>query len=150
MLRIVDNLESIGDQNFQLAKMIDQKNEQKIWFTPAMRENITQMFKIVRESLVIMQENMSMPYKTVDITKALDKEKEINQFRDKLRNEHLESLKNNDYNYQTGIVYSSLFALLEKIGDHAINISEAIVNTKYTKDESLTEIDVESITNDND
>lgn len=150
MLRIVDNLESIGDQNFQLAKMIDQKNEQKIWFTPTMRENITQMFKIVRESLVIMQENMSMPYKTVDITKALDKEKEINQFRDKLRNEHLESLKNNDYTYQTGIVYSSLFALLEKIGDHAINISEAIVNTKYTKDESLTEIDVESITNDND
>ena len=101
MLRIVDNLESIGDQNFQLAKMIDQKNEQKIWFTPTMRENITQMFKIVRESLVIMQENMSMPYKTVDITKALDKEKEINQFRDKLRNEHLESLKNNDYNSYT-------------------------------------------------
>ena len=149
MLRIVDNLESIADQNFQLAKLIDAKNDQKIWFTPDMRENINKMFELIRKSLKIMEENLTVPYKTVEISEALEVETEINQCRDLLRDKHLEDLKNKVYPYQTGISYSGAYALLEKLGDHIINVSEAIVNAKYTSDNSLTgNLRVEELTDD--
>ncbi len=50
----------------------------------------------------------------------------INKYRDDLRNEHTEAIKNNAYPYQTGIYYSSLYAQYEKLADFAINVSEAI------------------------
>ena len=149
MLRIVDNLESIADQNFQLAKLIDTKNDQKIWFTPEMRENINKMFELIRKALKIMEDNLTVPYKTVEISEALDIENKINQCRDLLRDKHLEDLKNKVYPYQTGISYSGAYALLEKLGDHIINVSEAIVNAKYTSDNSLTgTLKVEDLTDD--
>lgn len=138
MLRIVDNLESIGDQNFQLAKMIYNKNEQNISFTPEMQNNLSKMFNLVKESINIMENNLQKNYVDVEIEDALKKEIEINEYRNSLRNNHIENLENKTYNYQTGIIYSGMYALLEKIGDHTINISEALVNAKHTKDNSIT------------
>jgi len=137
MLTIIDNIESIADQNFQLAKMIDEKNEKKIWLSPEMRDNLKKMFDLVRNALQIMNKNLNEHYSMVEITAALEAENLINEYRNKLRFQHLEDLKNNVYSYETGIYYSGIYALLEKIGDFVINITEAIVNAKHTKDNTI-------------
>ena len=41
--------------------------------------------------------------------------------------------KNQVYSYETGIYYSGIYALLEKIGDFVINITEAMVNTIHQR-----------------
>ncbi|MEG2070020.1 MAG: PhoU domain-containing protein, partial [Bacteroidales bacterium] len=140
LLRVVDNLESIGDQNYQLAKVIDNKNQQKVVFTPEMRANLQEMFDLVLEALKIMQHNLEIPYKTVEITEALKAENKINRFRDELRRKHLEDVDNNVYSYTNGIAYSGMYSILEKLGDHIINITESIVNAKHTKDQNLIDI----------
>lgn len=140
MLTIIDNLESIADQNFQLAKMIDEKNEKKIWFTPEMRENLNKMYDLVRNALQIMNNNLNIYYRLVEINTALEAENLINEYRNQLRFQHLEDLKNRIYSYETGIIYSGMYALLEKTGDFIINITEAIVNAKYTHDNTISHI----------
>ncbi|NLJ81787.1 MAG: Na/Pi cotransporter family protein, partial [Bacteroidales bacterium] len=85
MLRVIDNLESIADQNFQLAKTINEKNEKKIWFTPEMREKLNEMFELTRNSLQVMNDNLNENYRMVEITAALDAETKINEYRDYLR-----------------------------------------------------------------
>lgn len=137
LLCIVDNLESIGDQNFQMAKLIEHKREDKLELTEEMMHNLTQMFTLVRNALSIMEKNLATPYRTVEIQDALAAEEEINTFRDALRTKHLEDINNNVYSYQMGIIYSGLYALLEKVGDHIINISEAVVHVKYTNDRDI-------------
>lgn len=137
MLSIIDNLESIGDQNFQLAKQIENKNENNIEFTPEMNANLNHMIDLVRSALNVMLKNLEKPYLTVDIAEALAAENAINEYRDKLRSKHLDDINSGKYTYQQGIVYSGMYALLEKLGDHIINISEALVNTKVTADANI-------------
>ena len=66
MLRAIDNLESIADQNYQLAKMIDEKNERKIWFTPHER-GLKPYVRLVAHALQIMNDNLHTHYQEVEI-----------------------------------------------------------------------------------
>ncbi len=127
MLRIVDNLESIGDSCYQLSIAIDGKKKQNISFTDEMTENLRTMFAFVREAVEVMNSNLSESYINVDGSKAKELETKINNYRDKLRTEHTEAIKNNDYSYQTGICYSNLYAQCEKLADFAINVTEAML-----------------------
>lgn len=137
LLRIVDNLESIGDQNYQLAKLIDGRNTAGIHFSEEMNNNLKQMFELVDEALEIMLHNLEIPYKTVEIANAHAVENRINAYRDLLRKKHLDDINNKVYPYVDGIYYSGIYSILEKTGDHIINVTEAIVNAKVTKDASL-------------
>lgn len=129
MLRIVDNLESIGDSCFQIALTIDNKNKSNIWFTQEMRDKLNKMYEYVHEAIALMNENLNNNYSQVSSLEAEEIEYKINLYRDQLRTEHTESIKNNEYSYQTGIYYSSLYAQYEKLADFAINITEAIEKT---------------------
>lgn len=130
MLRIVDNLESIGDSCYQLSIAIESKRKQNIWFSQDMREKVQKMFSLVRDSVLEMNDNLSENYHSVNGQRAIEIENKINNYRDQLRNEHTEAVKNNEYSYQTGICYSNLYAQCEKLADFAINITEAIVKTQ--------------------
>ena len=130
MLRIVDNLESIGDSCYQLSIAIDGKKKQNISFTDEMTENLRTMFAFVREAVEVMNSNLSESYINVNGSKAKELESKINNYRDKLRTEHTEAIKNNDYSYQTGICYSNLYAQCEKLADFAINVTEAMLKVQ--------------------
>lgn len=137
MLRIVDNLESIGDQNYQFAKAIENKNSLKITFSPECKAHIDNMFALVHEALDIMHHNLEVHYRTVEIDKAQAAENAINAYRDKIKKQHFIDINNNVYDYQAGIIYSGMYSILEKTGDHIINITEALVNAKMQKDEDI-------------
>ncbi|HNW68487.1 MAG TPA: hypothetical protein PKK66_06525, partial [Bacteroidales bacterium] len=61
----------------------------------------------------------------------------INAFRDKIKQQHFIDINSNVYDYQTGIIYSGMYAILEKTGDHIINITQALVNAKLHKDADI-------------
>jgi phosphate:Na+ symporter len=63
---------------------------------------------------------------TVKLDAATEAEQRINQLRDQLRRTHLKSVESGDHNIKSGMVYSDLFSSCEKIGDHLINVSEAL------------------------
>ncbi|MBQ7985030.1 MAG: Na/Pi cotransporter family protein, partial [Bacteroidales bacterium] len=130
MLKIVDNLESIGDSCYQLSLAIDTKNKQHIAFSQHMNENVDRMFETVKMSLDKMNANLSEVYSSVTGDEAEKLENNINTLRDNLRLEHTEAIKNNEYSYQTGIIYINLIAQLEKLGDYVINVTEAITGKK--------------------
>lgn len=126
MLRIVDNLESIGDSCNQIAITLDSKRKSGLVFDKVLSDKLDIMFDYVREALVLMDENLQANYIEINADKAIVLECKINQYRDRLRDEHTEAIKKNKYPYQTGIFYSSLYAQCEKLADYVINVSEAI------------------------
>ena len=126
MLRIIDNLESIGDAIYQIAALRKDKLEAAVHFDQHQNDNLEQMTVLVQNALDIMNANLQCSYSAIDLPSAYAAEDAINAYRDKLRAEHLEAIKHNTYNYTIGTAYSGLYALYEKLGDYVINVSEAI------------------------
>lgn len=125
MLRIIDNLESIGDAIYQIAMTRKSKREDAVHFDSGLNANLKHMRELVQRALDVMDANLK-DYDHVDLDAAYAAEHEINAFRDRLRAQHLDALKLGVYDYAIGNAYSSLYALYEKLGDYVINVSEAI------------------------
>ena len=125
MLRISDNLESIGDSIYQIALTRKIKYSDAVHFNESQNTNLAEMSALVENALLVMDGNL-VNYDHADIRAAEDAEREVNACRDRLREEHLDAIKHNRYGYEVGNVYSSLFAQYEKLADFVINVSESI------------------------
>ncbi|MBQ8704127.1 MAG: Na/Pi cotransporter family protein [Bacteroidales bacterium] len=134
MLRIIDNLESIGDTVYQIAMTRQTKREDAVHFDAGLNANLAHMSELVQKALDVMDRNLH-DYDHVDLDAAYAAEHEINAYRNRLRAQHLDALKLGVYDYAIGNAYSSLYALYEKLGDYVINVSEAIDGSrKHTED----------------
>jgi phosphate:Na+ symporter len=127
MNSIVNDLERIGDIFYQMSKAIERKDELKIYFLPEQRESLMQMLGLVDKAFEIMVTNLNADWGGVLIQDAEDAEAKINKKRDSMRKEHLQNMNKKDFNMESGMVFSNLFSSCEKVGDHVINVSEAIV-----------------------
>lgn len=126
MLRIIDDLETIGDIVYQMSKVIQRKQEERIYFLPEQRNNIILMIEKVEEAMDIMIKNLDKDFEKVSIKEAQAAEFEIDELRNNLRKEHLLSVEAGEYNIKSGMIYADLYSACEKIGDHVINVTEGI------------------------
>ncbi len=127
LLNICNDLERIGDIYYQISKTLELKNEEKAYFIPEQRENINLLCDKIDAAFDLMVKNLNTPsYDDITTKKAELLEKEINVFRDKLRDEHLTNLSNPEYNVKSGMIYNNIFHDLEKVGDHIMNVSESV------------------------
>lgn len=127
MLSIINDLERIGDIFYQMSKVLERKENEKIWFTPEQRNNLKNMYSLIDKAFEIMVDNLNNDYEKVDIKKATEIENDINKYRNKLRKNHLENVEKGEYPIKSGMVYNDLFSQCEKAGDHIINVSEAVI-----------------------
>tara|TARA_B100000508_G_C11465858_1_gene282486 strand:+ start:30816 stop:32855 length:2040 start_codon:yes stop_codon:yes gene_type:complete len=128
MNSIVNDLERIGDIYYQVSKTLERKSDEKIWFTPQQRNNLGEMFDLVDKAFEVMIENLNLESSKVTLDAAREIEAEINTKRDELRKDYLDNLsKSDELHLRGGLIYNDIFASLEKVGDHIINVSEGVV-----------------------
>jgi phosphate:Na+ symporter len=130
MLKMIDDMESVGDAIYQLSLVFDNYNQSKSEFTDFQVNSLNEMYSLIMIAFGEMQYNLNKEIKDVDITKALEIELQINEKRNELRTQHFEDLKEKKYKHKTGTFYSDMFSITEKIGDYIINVSEAIEEFK--------------------
>jgi phosphate:Na+ symporter len=126
MLAIISGLERVGDIFFQMSLLLDRKHDERLWFTPEQRANLQELLALVDRAFAVMQKNLDAEDGRVAIDEAVEAEQRINGLRDQLRRSHLKSIENGDYNVKSGLIYNDLFSSCEKVGDHVINVSEAL------------------------
>jgi len=126
MLKIISDIESMSDSNYTLAKTIRRKRKANIWFNQEIRDNLNQMFSLVDDAFHVMLGNLQEDYTKINLGPAYEAEEKINQYRNKLRKQHLKNVEEDKYKYQAGVIYHDLFSEAEKLADFIINISEDI------------------------
>ncbi len=127
MLRMVSEMESIGDSCYNLARTISRKrNHTDKDFTEKQYEHINNMFELDEEALnqmVVIIKYGEQRY--VDVNKSYNVEHEINNYRTQLKNQNIIDINNQLYDYQMGVYYMDLISECEKLGDYIINVIEA-------------------------
>lgn len=124
LYEMIDDIESIADSCMNITNSVERRRIKKIEFTDPVNNNIQLLINMVQESLDIMV-TMLTHDEELPLSMSQETEKEINNFRDILKNEHLDNLEKGIYNYDAGIIYNDIVSQLERIGDFAINIVES-------------------------
>lgn len=124
--KIISNLERVGDIYFRMSLTLEKKRDNKIWFTQSQRNKLYGYFELIDKTFSVVQKHLDNEFKANSIDEAVDLENQNNQLQSKLRVSHIEELENGEYDFKSAIHYRDLFMACEKVGDHLINVSEAM------------------------
>lgn len=131
MMRIISEIESIADYSFNIARTSLRKRESKVNFDEGIEGDITNMFDLVEKALEKMLENLKCKdEKQVKLFEAKNIEDEIDNYRDHLKMQHLENIKQKRYKYKAGVIFIDLITECEKLGDAIVNVSESLAEHK--------------------
>lgn len=128
MYTIISELESIGDSGFNIGRILQRKNMHNQKFDDAMIKKLNHMLDLVDVALDAMTANLKQGFShIINISNAQDAEHDINEYRDNLKEEHLRNIESEESDYLKGVYYMDFVSECERVGDFAINVSEALV-----------------------
>ena len=134
MLRIVSELESVGDANYNLSRCIRHKHDYKVKYTEEQDKNVEMMLYLVTGAETKMVEGLERGTISDDeFMEMTNMENEINNFRDELKVQNMQNITDKKYDYSTGVNYMDIVLEIEKMGDYIINVDEAIYEHKHDK-----------------
>ena len=132
MYKIIGELESLGDSGESISRILSRRNIHNKTFDQETIKKINAMIDVVDSAYAVMIENLNSAEAGTleEIANAYAAEERINNLRDYLRDEEINSLEDNRKNYQTSVYYMDIVSELEKMGDFMINISQALYKCK--------------------
>lgn len=128
MLRIISEIESIADSCLNVSKTLRRKNQAKVNFDQWIQAQIAGMFRIVdaaMDNMLALLREMDAPDEA-RVIEAYNREREINNYRNRLRDDNISNINDHKYNYQEGIFFMDLISEAEKLGDYILNVVEGV------------------------
>ncbi|MBT2710464.1 Na/Pi cotransporter family protein [Pseudomonas sp. ISL-84] len=126
LMDTVRDIERIGDHFENIIELAEYQQANKVKITENAMDDLDVMFNLtistVKEALQALDHNDKEIARLV-----VEKEEEIDKMERKLRKQHILRLNEGICSGQAGIVYVDIVSNLERIGDHAVNIAEAVL-----------------------
>lgn len=133
-LRIISEVESIGDSCYNIARILQRKREQEVEFSKHIAEQLQTMFELVDRAMSQMEHCLNDDnFQLSELHKSQNFENEINNLRNQLKTQNVEDVKDGKYPYNISTLYMDIVVECEKIGDYIINVVEAIADFKAEK-----------------
>ncbi|MEQ9392629.1 MAG: Na/Pi cotransporter family protein [Balneola sp.] len=130
LLNISNNLETIGDIFYQMSRDLEKFFEGDIIFNSEQKAGVLSILDEIDKAFEIMNANLNEDYDKVTIEAAYAQENKINKQKKALQKKHTKRIETKMYNINSDSVYKDLFYACEKVGDHIINVSEAVTGQK--------------------
>ena len=132
MYKIIGELESLGDSGESISRILSRRNIHNKTFDAETIKKLNAMVDLVDNTYDVMIQNLRLAFegKLEEISNAYAAEDRINNLRNNLRDEEIESIEGDRKNYQTSVYYMDIVSELETMGDFMINISQTLYKTK--------------------
>ena len=126
MYKIIGELESLGDSGESISRILSRRNIHKKEFDADTIKKLNKLIDAVDNAYVAMIDNLTKADEghLEEVSNAYAAEERINNLRNDLRDEEIESIEHERKNYQTSVYYLDIVNELEKMGDFMINISQ--------------------------
>ena len=138
LMKIVKDFERMGDHFENIIELTEYQITKKVKTTETAMGNLLEMFDItlltVRKAIIAFDQNDKDMAKQV-----IQKEILIDKMERQLRKQHIFRLSSGLCTPQAGMVYIDIISNLECIGDHAVNIANAVIGEEGNFKEILFE-----------
>ncbi|MCZ2260065.1 Na/Pi cotransporter family protein [Sporosarcina sp. G11-34] len=129
LMETVRDIERIGDHFENIIELIDYRDVNKVKLTEDAMEDLAEMFTLTIET--VQKAVDSLDLNDMDLARTVaQKEDLIDKMERKFRKNHILRLNEGSCTAQAGMVFVDIVSNLERIGDHAVNISEAILGKR--------------------
>ena len=133
MYKIIGELESLGDSGEAISRILSRRNIHKKEFDAETIKKLNRLIDAVDNAYVQMIDNLTKADEghLEDVANAYAAEERINNMRNDLRDEEIESIEHERKNYQTSVYYLDIVNELEKMGDFMINVSQDLEKCRF-------------------
>jgi phosphate:Na+ symporter len=128
MLNIANNLERVADIFYQMTKSYQILKTMNIEFPAESQHDLKEMLHLVTLSIKNMRASLEAANK-LNHDRAFEIEEKIDVKHKELTEGNFERLKKGLYDPRAGIIFMDLVNRSERIGDHVINVNEALQHT---------------------
>lgn len=125
MIRIVNELESIGDSCYNLILASERRYKKGLVIPEEAMNSLKPITKTVTEFLAFIQTNLDHHVSEEKMQKALALEAKVDKQRKTLRKESRKRIQKGS-NVKVELLYLDIVKHIEHIGDYALNIAEAL------------------------
>ncbi|WP_017728337.1 Na/Pi cotransporter family protein [Halalkalibacterium ligniniphilum] len=126
LMDTVRDIERIGDHIENVVELKDYQNANKVKLSDTALADLREMFELtistLKEAIMSLEKGDHEAAQSV-----LEKEEQIDQMERKLRKQHILRVNEGKCSGAAGIVFVDIVSNLERIGDHSVNIAEAVI-----------------------
>ena len=127
LIRIDSEIEKVADYSYALSKIIEEMKDNEIAFSKDAKKSLNLMFRLTTD--IISKTIEYLKNEKIDLGIDIQILKEIAETkREEFRADHIQRLKSNLCNVESGISYLEILTTLEKIVDHCYNTSISLSN----------------------
>ncbi|MBE6240379.1 MAG: Na/Pi cotransporter family protein [Bacteroidales bacterium] len=133
MYKIIGEMESLGDSGEAISRILSRRNIHKKEFDAETVRKLNGMIDVVENAYDAMIANLTKADDGTleEVSNAYAAEERINNMRNDLRDEEIESIEHERKNYQTSVYYMDIVNELEKMGDFMINVSQDLEKCRF-------------------
>lgn len=126
MIRIVHELEGIGDAVLRIMVITKEKYDRKLEMHPEATPEITKIATVVKDFMALYNAGMLEHMKRDDLKQAYDIEAEIANIRQSYKHNARIRITSGGANVQAELLYIDLLRNFEHIGEYSLNIAQAL------------------------
>ncbi|WP_027623113.1 Na/Pi cotransporter family protein [Clostridium lundense] len=141
MFRVVKDVERIGDHAKNIADLSVEKVSKRLIFSEEAMGELKGIYKYTLDALD--KSITSFERNDVNIAKSVyEVEQKIDDLEEELRDNDIKRLNSSACEARVSAIYLDIISNFERVGDHSLNIAEAILNINHLKklDENSTGI----------
>lgn len=128
MLSTSNDLERIGDIIYEMSKNYERLKRENVELPPNATEELKELMIYTTEAVVLMKNHIDGKKDKFSLEQIINTERKINKCRKKIFTEHFTRLESGVYTARAGVIFIDFVNRAERIGDHCMNIHEALYN----------------------
>jgi phosphate:Na+ symporter len=127
MLSISNDLERIGDIYYEMTKNYERMKRETERLPANAKSELEDIMNLTMHALKLMRQNLDQEKPNVELSEIIKAESAINAKRKQIFTSHFGRLEKGVYAPKIGVLFIDFVNRSERIGDHVMNIHEAVL-----------------------
>ncbi|MCB0540947.1 MAG: Na/Pi cotransporter family protein, partial [Bacteroidetes bacterium] len=128
MLSTSNDLERIADIIYEMSKNYERLKRENVELPPNAKEELKELMEYTSEAIGLVKNHIEGKKDKFNLEQIINTERKINKLRKKIFTQHFVRLESGVYSARAGVIFIDFVNRAERIGDHCMNVHEALYN----------------------